>query len=130
MATSAKIRWQSPIMFGLAAIGLIVTTCAVSQLLAGIGIQHGEGSFTAGHSALLGGLGSNHSVPPGQTRNEWGARRPRQETLLASVFAGIVQLCPVRQILHSSLVSDVKSFPIISALARIWHRGPPSSSLA
>src|SRR5215472_478814 len=132
MTISAKIRWRPPIVLGLAIIGLIATTCAVSQLPAGIGIRHVEASFIDGHSWLPHALGSSHFVAPRQTRNEWGrARRPRQETLqLPTVFAGMVQLCPLNQSLHFSLVSEVKSLPVVPALARIWHRGPPSSFLA
>jgi hypothetical protein len=131
MATSAKVKWQPPVALAFALIGLIAATCAVSQLPASLHLHHDETGLADSHSQFSRALGSPARLPE-RTRNEWSrAQDPRQDsTKVRPVLTQAALFCPSPGLLHFSIVSEVKTFPVGSALAHIWHRGPPSSLLA
>src|SRR5262249_49741212 len=124
----ASVKHRLHLTAALVAIAAVAVAYMVPTVLSDAGVAPDETIIGANHSSFLGTIDSDLQLKKTPTRNNAGRLRPRKEIVPIPVeWRGTVLRDETPQ--KSNFFSSPRIFSPLSKLARLWHRGPPSSSL-
>ena len=91
--------------------------------------QDAQGLLSANHSRLSASLDSDLRIVSKPVSNTLGRIRRQQTVPYQASYSGVLCAYAVRQISNLFAATNVHALLCVMELARLWHRGPPSSLL-